>query len=162
MNTASLLFASACALVLAAPATAAPPSGDKPAAVVSGCATQVEANDMMQFDVGSIAIPASCTTFRITLKHVGKLPVTVMGHDLVIARAADMQAIATDGIAAGAAGNYLKPGDARVIAHTKLVGGGQSDTVSVPVGKLKNGGPYEFFCSFPGHSAVMKGTISVG
>jgi azurin len=68
MNTASLLFASACALVLAAPATAAaPPSGDKPAAVVSGCATQVEANDMMQFDVGSIAIPASCTTFRITL-----------------------------------------------------------------------------------------------
>jgi azurin len=162
MNTASLAFASACALVLAAPATAAPPSGDKPAAVVSGCATQIKANDMMQFDVGSIAIPASCTTFRITLKHVGKLPVTVMGHDLVIARAADMQAIATDGIAAGAAGNYLKSGDARVIAHTKLVGGGQSDTVNVPVGKLKNGGPYEFFCSFPGHSAVMKGTISVG
>ena len=162
MNTASLLFASACALVLAAPAAAAPAPADKPAAVVSGCATQVEANDMMQFDVGSIAIPASCSTFRITLKHVGKLPVTVMGHDLVVARAADMQAITTDGIPAGAAANYLKPGDARVIAHTKLVGGGQSDSVSFPVAKLKSGGPYAFFCSFPGHSAIMKGTITAG
>ena len=86
MNTASLLFASACALVLAAPATAAPAPApeDKPAAVVAGCATQVEANDMMQFDVGSITIPASCTTFRITLKHVGKLPVTVMTGSPVI------------------------------------------------------------------------------
>ena len=161
MKTAPFLAAAAIALVPAAPAAALSPGGDKPAAVVANCATQVEANDMMQFDVGSIAIPASCTTFRITLKHVGKLPVTAMGHDIVIARAADMQGIATDGMGAGAAANYLKPGDARVIAHTKLVGGGGSDSVSVPVGKLKAGGPYAFFCSFPGHSAIMKGSISV-
>jgi azurin len=30
------------------------------------------------------------------------------------------------------------------------------------VDKLKAGGPYEFFCSFPGHATVMKGTVSVG
>lgn len=165
MKSAPYLLVTACALALfAAPpaAATAPMSGDKPAATVANCATQVEANDMMQYDVGSIAVPASCSVFRITLKHVGKLPVTAMGHDIVIARAADMQGIAADGMTAGAAANYLKPGDARVIAHTKLVGGGQSDTVSVPVAKLKSGGPFAFFCSFPGHSAVMKGTISVG
>lgn len=165
MRTVPCLLAASCALALAAagaaPAAAAPASGDKPAAAAN-CATQVEANDMMQYNVGSIAIPASCSAFRITLKHVGKLPVTAMGHDLVIARAADMQGIASDGMTAGAAANYLKPGDARVIAHTKLVGGGQSDTVTVPVAKLKSGGPFAFFCSFPGHSAVMKGTITVG
>jgi azurin len=153
--------AAACALAWAAPAVAAPSPGDKPAAVVSGCATQVEGNDAMQFNVGSIAVPASCAALKITLRHAGKLPVTVMGHDLVVAKAADMQAITTDGIAAGAAAGYLKPGDTRVIAHTKLVGGGESDTVSVPVAKLKSGGPYAFFCSFPGHSVMMKGTISV-
>jgi azurin len=161
MNTAPFLVAAAIALTATAPAAATPPAGARPAAVVANCATQVEANDMMQFDVGSIAIPASCKTFRITLKHVGKLPVTAMGHDIVVARAADMAGIAADGMAAGAAANYLKPGDARVIAHTKLVGGGGSDSVSVPVAKLKAGGPFAFFCSFPGHSAAMKGSITV-
>lgn len=161
MKTMPSLLATACALALAAAAAPAAAAAG-PAATVAHCATQVEANDMMQYNVGSIAIPASCSTFRITLKHVGKLPVTAMGHDIVIARAADMQGIATDGMTAGAAANYLKAGDTRVIAHTKLVGGGESDTVSVPVAKLKSGGPFAFFCSFPGHSAVMKGTISVG
>jgi len=144
-----------------APAAAAAGS-DKPAAVVADCATEVEGNDMMQFNVGSIAIPASCSEFRITLKHTGQQPVTIMGHNLVVAAAADMQGIETDGISAGAANDYVKPGDTRVIAHTRLVGGGQSDSVSFPVDKLKSGGPYEFFCSFPGHAALMKGTITVG
>ena len=147
----------------ATPAPAAAPTGsDKPAAVVADCATEVEGTDAMQFNVGSITIPASCTEFKITLKHTGQQPVTVMGHNLVIAAASDMQGIEADGIAAGAASDYVKPGDARVVAHTKLVGGGQSDSVSFSVGKLKTGGPYEFFCSFPGHAAIMKGTISVG
>ena len=151
-------LALAASVAPASPALAAPDAG---AATVANCATVVEGNDAMQYNVGSIAIPASCSTFRITLKHVGKLPVNVMGHDLVIARAADMAGVAADGITAGVAANYLKPGDTRVIAHTRLVGGGQSDTVSVPVAKLRSGGPYAFFCSFPGHSAMMKGTISV-
>jgi azurin len=149
--------------VEAAPApAAAPAASDKPAAVVADCATEVEGNDAMQFNVGSIAIPASCTSFKITLKHSGTMPVGAMGHNIVIAATADMQGIEADGIAAGAANNYVKPGDTRVIAHTKLVGGGESDSISFPVDKLKAGGPYEFFCSFPGHATVMKGTISVG
>src|SRR5687768_15308618 len=52
---------------------AAAPGSDKPAAVVTDCATEIESNDLMQFNVGSIAVPASCTEFKITLKHVGKL-----------------------------------------------------------------------------------------
>lgn len=138
------------------------PGSDKPAAVVADCATEIEGTDAMQYNVGSIVVPASCTEFKITLKHVGQSPVTAMGHNVVIARAADMQAIDADGIAAGAASAYVKPGDARVIAHTELVGGGQSTSVSFPVSKLQGDGPFAFFCSFPGHSAVMKGTISVG
>jgi azurin len=145
-----------------APVATAPAGSDKPAAVVADCATEVEGTDAMQFNVGSITIPASCTDFKITLKHTGQQPVTVMGHNIVVAAAADMQGIETDGIAAGAANDYVKPGDTRVIAHTRLVGGGQSDSVSFPVSKLQSGGPFEFFCSFPGHAAIMKGTISVG
>jgi azurin len=140
---------------------AAPATDAKPAAVVADCATEIEGNDAMQFNVSSIAVPASCTDFKITLKHTGTMPVAAMGHNVVITRTSDMQAVAADGMGAGAANSYVKEGDARVIAHSKLVGGGETTSVSFPVSKIKEGGPYEFFCSFPGHSMIMKGTITV-
>ena len=52
-------------------------------------------------------------------------------------------------------------GDKRVIAHTKLLGGGESDAVTFPVASLKAGEAYTYFCSFPGHSALMKGTLAL-
>lgn len=150
----------------AAPATAATASGamptnGKPAATVSNCSTEIEANDAMQYNVGSITVPSSCTNFKITLKHTGKLPVASMGHDVVITKQSDMQAVDQESATAGLDNGYIKAGDSRIIAHTKLIGGGQTASVSFPVSKIKSGGPYVFFCSFPGHSALMHGTISV-
>ncbi len=134
----------------------------KPDAVVDNCATTIEGNDAMQFNVGAIVVPSSCSEFTITLNHVGKLPVAAMGHNVVISGQADMQAVNADGIAAGAAAGFVKAGDARVVAASDMVGGGQSTSVTFPVARLKDGGPYMFFCSFPGHAALMKGAISVG
>ena len=145
-----------------APVAQAPAGDGKPAAVVSNCATTIEGNDAMQFNVGSITVPTSCSDFTITLKHTGQLAVNVMGHNVVIAKASDREAIATDGMVAGVDGNYVKPGDARVIAHSELVGGGATTSVTFPVSKIQAGGPYQFFCSFPGHWMVMKGTIQTG
>mgnify|MGYP001137633352 CR=1 FL=1 len=116
------------------------------------CATTVEANDAMQFNTKTITVPKTCKTFKVTLKHTGKLPVTAMGHNGVIA----------DGMKAGAANSYEKPGDARILAHTKLIGGGESDTATIDVAKLKAGEQYAYFCTFPGHAALMKGTLSLG
>lgn len=140
---------------------AAPATAGKPTAVVTDCATEIEGTDAMQYNVSSIVVPSSCEDFKITLKHTGTLPVTAMGHDVVITRQSDMQAVDADGIAAGAAAGYVKPDDARVIAHTSLIGGGETTSVSFPVSKIQGDGPYVFFCSFPGHSALMKGSISV-
>ena len=145
-----------------APSPAAnPATSDKPTAVVTDCATEIEGNDAIQYNVSSIVVPASCTEFKITLKHVGKLPVTAMGHDVVITKASDMKAVDVDGIAAGAAAGYVKPDDTRIIAHSSLIGGGESTSVSFAVSKIQGDGPYQFFCSFPGHSALMNGSISV-
>ena len=135
--------------VLATPALAAP------------CNVDIEGNDAMQFNKASIAVPASCKQFTVKLKHAGKLPKTAMGHNWVLSKAADVQAVANDGIPAGPDKAYIKPGDARVIAHTKLIGGGESDAVSFDVAKLKAGESYAWFCSFPGHSSIMKGTLSL-
>jgi azurin len=80
---------------------------------------------------------------------------------VVIASTADMAAIATAGMKAGAASNYVAKADARVIASTSLVGGGQKTQVSFPGKKLTPGGDYSFFCSFPGHDALMHGKLTV-
>src|SRR3546814_8518866 len=104
-------------------------------------------------------ISKSCKTFTINLKHTGKLAKNIMGHNVVIAKTADMKAIDADGMKAGLASDYIKPGDARVVAHSKVIGGGESTSFTVPVAKLGVG--YSFFCSFPGHSALMKGTVTL-
>ncbi|MDF1483894.1 azurin [Ramlibacter sp. H39-3-26] len=125
------------------------------------CEVEVEANDAMQFNKQSIDVSKSCKEFKVKLKHVGKLPKSAMGHNWVLVKAADMQGVASDGLPAGLDKDYLKPGDARVIAHTKVLGPGESDTATIPVAKLSTTESYAFFCSFPGHSVVMKGTLKL-
>jgi azurin len=131
-------------------------------AVAKTCAVAIEGNDQMQFSKTSIPIAADCTEVELTLKHTGKLPVTAMGHNWVLTKTADFQPVANAGPAAGPANNYLPKGDARVLAATKLVGGGESTTVKFPTSKLTNGGDYTFFCSFPGHWSLMKGKLTFG
>lgn len=131
-------------------------------AMAAGCDLTVESNDAMQFNVKNIDVPKSCKKFTVTLKHVGKMPKASMGHNMVVTTAADAAAVATDGIAAGLPANYVKAGDARVIAHTKVIGGGESTTMDIDATKLKAGTDYAYFCSFPGHSFVMKGTLKLG
>jgi azurin len=125
------------------------------------CNVDIEGSDAMQFNKTSIAVPASCKQFTVKLRHAGKLPKAAMGHNWVLSKAADAQAVANDGIAAGLDKAYVKPGDTRVIAHTKIIGGGESDAVSFDVAKLKASESYAWFCSFPGHSTIMKGTLAL-
>jgi len=131
-------------------------------AMAADCAVTVESNDAMQFNVKHIDVPKACKKFTVTLKHVGKMPKTSMGHNMVVTTAADATAAAADGLKAGAAADYVKAGDTRVIAHSKLIGGGESTTMDIDVAKLKAGTDYAYFCSFPGHSFIMKGTLKLG
>lgn len=123
------------------------------------CKVTVDSTDQMSFNTKEIAIDKSCKQFTVELTHSGSLPKNVMGHNLVVSKEADMQAIATDGIGAGLDNNYLKAGDTRVIAHTKVIGAGEKDSLTIDVSKLAAGEKYGFFCSFPGHISMMKGTV---
>ncbi|OEC46399.1 azurin [Pseudomonas sp. 1D4] len=125
------------------------------------CAVDVEATDQMTFNTKEIKVSKSCKSFTVNLKHVGKLPKAVMGHNWVLTKTADAQSVATESMAAGVDKDYVKADDARIIAHTKLIGGGESTSVSFDVSKLAAGESYEFFCSFPGHVAMMKGNLAL-
>lgn len=123
------------------------------------CAVTVDSTDQMSFNTKEITIDKSCKTFTVNLEHSGSLPKNVMGHNWVLTTKADMAGVATDGMAAGIDKNYLKEGDTRVIAHTKIIGAGEKDSVTFDASKLAAGTEYEFFCSFPGHNSMMKGAV---
>ena len=50
---------------------------------------------------------------------------------------------------------------ATVIAQSALIGGGRETKITFPGKKLKTGGDYSFFCTFPGHSTLLKGKLAV-
>lgn len=127
----------------------------------ANCNIALKGDDAMKFDQQTVTVAASCKTITINLTHVGKLPAQSMGHNVVIAPSDAFQSIAQDGMKAGLAGNYVLASDKRVIAHTKIIGGGEKTTVSFPGKKLKAGGAYTFFCSAPGHWSLMKGQLIV-
>jgi azurin len=126
-----------------------------------GCNIDLTTGDQIKYDQRSVTVSSTCPTITVTLTHAGKLPAQVMGHNVVIAGADTYQAVAQDGMAAGLAGNYVKAGDARVIASTKVIGGGERTTTSFPGSALKSGGAYKFFCTAPGHLALMTGALIV-
>jgi len=126
------------------------------------CKLEISGSDQMQYDKKELAVAADCTQVELTLHHSGKLPAQAMGHNWVLTKTADMAGVATDGATASVANDHIKPGDARVIAHTKIVGGGQSTSITFPTSALKKGEAYSYFCSFPGHYAIMKGTFKFG
>lgn len=128
-------------------------------AFAQNCEVTIDSTDQMKFSTDLVEVSKSCSEFTVNLTHSGQLPKAAMGHNWVLTTAADMQGVVKDGITAGLNNDYLKPNDDRVIAHTKLIGGGESDSVTFKVSELKPDGEYMFFCSFPGHSTVMKGKV---
>ena len=126
------------------------------------CKLEITGNDQMQYDKQTLTVPATCKEVTLTLHHAGKLPREAMGHNWVLVNAADFNAVANAGLGAGLANDYVAPGDKRVLAHTKIIGGGQTTSVTFPTSLLKPGADYRYLCTFPGHNALMRGTLKFG
>src|SRR5690606_32497693 len=114
-------------------------------ASAENCVIELTGDDAMKFDKTEVVVSSSCKDITIQFAHVGKLPVTAMGHNVVIAATGDIQALGTAGMSAGAAADYVPTGDARVLGHTKVIGGGESTSATFPGSVLKAGGDYSFF-----------------
>jgi azurin len=117
----------------------------------------ITGNDQMQFNLAELKVKAG-QTVRLTLKHVGKMDKNVMGHNWVLlTKGTDMGAFGLVAVEAKAT-DYVPAGTDKVIAHTKLLSGGESDTIEFVAPAA---GTYDFICSFPGHYALMKGKFIV-
>lgn len=147
------------ALEPAKPAEAAPtlpPTGEVITAKPDeGGVIRLQGTDQMRYSATRLEAPAGKVT--IELKNVGLLPKEAMGHNLVILKpGTDVMAFAMKAIAAKAT-EYVPAGAAEVLAHSKLLGPGESATVEVELAA----GTYPFVCTFPGHVGLMNGQLVV-
>jgi azurin len=124
------------------------------------CSLSIEGNDQIQFNKKELKVSKSCKEVSVTLKHTGQLAANVMGHNWVLSATKDYQGLAQAGQAAGPP-NYVPAGDARTLATTAVIGGGQEVTVKFDISKLTPGGDYTYFCSFPGHFVLMNGKFII-
>lgn len=136
------------------------PKEEAPKAEVDNNVTEVviSGDDMMKFDLSEIKVKAG-QKIKLTLRHKGKMDVNVMGHNVVILKKG--VDVAEFGAKAATARDtkYIPAGSENdIIAHTDLIGGGQTASVEFDAPEA---GTYDFICSFPGHYALMKGKFIV-
>ncbi len=131
------------------------------AAVLAGgevAEIKINGNDLMKYDVEEFEVKAG-QKVKLTLTNVGILPKAAMGHNFVLLKAGtDVTTFAVEAMKFPKK-EYLPDSmkDA-IIAHTKQLGPGESDTIEFTV---PDPGTYDYICTFPGHYALMKGVMTV-
>lgn len=114
-------------------------------------------DDQMRFDKNEIRVREG-QTVRLTFEHVGKMAKNVMGHNFVLLTpGTDINEFGQEAVEASD-NDYIPQNTNKVIAHTKMLGGGESTTIEFEAPKA---GTYDFICSFPGHYAIMRGKFIV-
>tara|TARA_B100000780_G_scaffold157603_1_gene110266 strand:+ start:1251 stop:1736 length:486 start_codon:yes stop_codon:yes gene_type:complete len=116
----------------------------------------LNSNDQMQFDKKVLsASPGQKVT--LTLNHTGRGNKMIMGHNFVLLKK-DVDVDVFGRKAVEARNNeYIPEGD-EIIAYTKLIGGGESVTITFDAPEQ---GIYNFICSFPAHYQLMRGQLIV-
>ena len=118
----------------------------------------IEATDAMQYTTKKFTVTAG-QKVKLTLKHIGKMPKDVMGHNVVILKAGvDVAAFAGAAQVAAKDGYIPKDKADQILAHTSLIGGGESATVEFVAPEP---GTYTYICSYSGHWYMMKGEMVV-
>lgn len=122
----------------------------------------IQADDKMRFDVTAFdAKPGQ--KIAVTIKNVGTTPKFSMGHNFVLLdhsiNTGNVQRF-LDAASVQAAHDYVPPDAKEVIAHSKLLGPGESEIVTFNAPFVP--GEYLYLCSFPGHySQGTKGFMTV-
>lgn len=123
---------------------------------------QIQADDKMRYDVTAFdAKPGQ--KISVTIKNIGTTPKFSMGHNFVMLDKTVNTGNVTkflDAASTEAAHDYVPPGSKEVLAHSKLLGPGETDTVTFTAPYVP--GEYLYLCSFPGHySQGTKGFMTV-
>jgi len=116
----------------------------------------LNSNDLMKFDKNELRVSEG-QKITLTLNHTGKMSKEIMGHNFVLLKKeTDLNDFAQRAMLARE-NEYIPDGDETII-YTKLIGGGESDTITFSAPEK---GSYTYICTFPGHYGLMKGILIV-
>lgn len=130
-----------------------------PAANAPVCEAHIQGQPGKKFDLSEIRVSRRCTDFTVHMLHTGKKPWQAAGHNWVLVRSQEIDAVIADGLKAGPDKAWLERGDARILAASQMLSGGEHASVTFPVARLKAGTDYQYFCSFPSHAQLMRGRL---
>ncbi len=118
---------------------------------------KITGNDQMQFNVKVIRVKEG-QKVTVVLEHIGTMKVNIMGHNFVLLKQGiDIGDFGSQASAAKDT-NYIPNDGNDVIVHTKMIGGGETTSVTF---NAPSKGEYNFICSFPGHYGLMQGKFIV-
>jgi azurin len=121
---------------------------------------KIEGHDNLRFTVETIkASPGE--KLKITLKTVTNMDKSQMAHNWVLLKqGTDALNLVTKGLQ-HPENDYIPPSlEGQIIVHTKMLGGGETDSIIFTVPEKK--GKYEYICTFRAHyQAGMKGHLIV-
>ena len=123
----------------------------------------IQADDKMRYDLTAFEVQPG-QKVAVTIKNIGTTPKFSMGHNFVLLdrtiNTGNVQASFLDKASTEASHDYVPPGAKEVLAHSKLLGPGESEVVTFNAPYIP--GDYLYVCSFPGHySQGTKGFMTV-
>ena len=116
----------------------------------------INSSDLMKFDQNELRVFEG-QKITLTLNHTGKMSKEIMGHNFVLLKKeTDLNDFAQRAMLARE-NEYIPDGN-ETIAYTKMIGGGESDTITFTA---PDKGSYTYICTFPGHYGLMRGILIV-
>jgi azurin len=117
---------------------------------------QLKAGDDMRFDKELFRVKAG-KKIRLILNNTSKKSNMSMTHNVVILVMGTDIADFADAVRTAKDEQYTPSSVAPlIVAHTKMVPGGETDAIDFVVAQP---GVYDYICSFPGHWGTMQGKI---
>lgn len=144
--------------VAAAPAAAAPTATTAPAADIPVLEVTIKPDSAnpLAYDTKSISAKAGQ---KVKLTFINNHPTLPQPHNFVLGKLGvdkgKMMGIAMAAMTLVDKG-YI-PESADILANTKLLQPGQTEVIEFT---LPAAGEYNYICTFPGHGAIMNGTIT--
>jgi azurin len=135
-------------------------SRESPESQLPSKAVEITVGDQMKYDLTAFEVKPG-QKVQLTVKNMGKLPKETMGHEVaVLAWNTDAAKFVEDGLAHPETDFIAPDQQSKVLAHTKLLGPGESDTITFTAPRIP--ASYDYVCTFPGHFASgMKGKMTV-
>ncbi|HET7002887.1 MAG TPA: plastocyanin/azurin family copper-binding protein [Puia sp.] len=116
----------------------------------------LKAGESMRFDNELFRVRTG-KKIKLIFTNTGKKSPASMTHNVVVLMKGTDIADFADAVHSAKNDQYVPASVAPlVIAHTGMVGGGDSETIEFTI---PQSGVYDFICSFPGHWGTMQGKI---